>query len=142
MLSFFISETCSVVETRNGEFKPCIFPFKYSGQTFDSCTTIRDPDKKPWCSTKVDADGNHVTAGGYWGHCGQDCDDENFDSQRPELSAFEGRKQHLPSSLLIGDGMGISFWSLCTPGKLSFKLNEKNAINTGQITLVQFKLFL
>ena len=39
------------------------------------CTTLKDPDDKPWCSTKVDGIGNHVTSGGFWGHCGQDCND-------------------------------------------------------------------
>jgi len=27
----------------------------------------------PWCSTKVDADGNHISGKGNWGNCGPEC---------------------------------------------------------------------
>jgi len=51
---------------------PCIFPFSFRGKIFDECTTFSDPDEKLWCSTKVDENGLHVSAGKYWGHC-DDC---------------------------------------------------------------------
>ena len=85
-----ISDGCSVIEKKSHEIKPCVFPFKYLGQTLSQCTTLRDPDKIPWCSTKVDANGNHVTSGGFWGHCGQDCDETQSPVWNGELSFEEG----------------------------------------------------
>ena len=41
--------------------EPCIFPFKYSGTTYTSCTSV-DNDQ-PWCSTGNDEDGNYDTYG-------------------------------------------------------------------------------
>ena len=39
----------------------CIFPFIWDGITHTSCTTHdRKPGEEPWCSTKVDGNGNHV----------------------------------------------------------------------------------
>ena len=53
----------------------CILPFRYKGRTYDACT-LKDADKtnnEPWCSTKVDRSGQHVTGKGKWGNCGQGC---------------------------------------------------------------------
>ena len=88
--NYSFSESCSVIEKKSHEVKECIFPFQFSGQTFTRCTTQKDPEQKPWCSTKVDAEGNHVTAGGYWGHCGQDCEEDQVDDPRGEASFVEG----------------------------------------------------
>ena len=39
----------------------CVFPFKDSGKVCAGPKCCRtDGDKKPWCSTKVDPNGNHV----------------------------------------------------------------------------------
>merc|ERR1719250_575054 len=48
---------------------PCQFPFIIGSKTYDSCTV--DYDSAPWCSTKVDGDGNHIS--GYWGYCTDSC---------------------------------------------------------------------
>ena len=85
-----ISDECSVIEKKSREVQPCIFPFQYLGQTFYNCTILKDPDDKPWCSTKVDEDGTHVTSGGYWGHCGQDCVEKEVTDLKSELSFKEG----------------------------------------------------
>jgi len=55
---------------------PCVFPFIYSGKTYNSCTTEGHPEQKPWCSTKVDSQGKHVLGGGHWGLCGKGCPHE------------------------------------------------------------------
>ena len=47
----------------------CVFPFKYNGKTHDACTL--DGQNDPWCSTKVDANGQHVTLN--WGDCAEGC---------------------------------------------------------------------
>jgi hypothetical protein len=85
------SDGCTVIEKKSRDVKPCIFPFKYSGQTLSQCTTLKDPDDKPWCSTKVDGNGNHVPSGGFWGHCGQDCDENQSAVQKAELAFGEGK---------------------------------------------------
>ena len=45
----------------------CVFPFTSSGMTYEACTMASDV--KPWCSTKVDENGVHVTGQGKWGYC-------------------------------------------------------------------------
>ena len=51
----------------------CIFPFTHNGVIHKTCTKhgIEDTEYKPWCSTKVDDNGNHIS--GNWGDCSQDC---------------------------------------------------------------------
>lgn len=66
-------EFCSVVEKRSKELKPCKFPFKFDGKTYEKCTLENDPANKLWCSTNVDENGDHIRSGGYWGHCAQNC---------------------------------------------------------------------
>ena len=47
---------------------PCIFPFTYDKVTYNSCTwDLSHLTKGPWCSTKVDARGQHVKKN--WGLC-------------------------------------------------------------------------
>jgi len=62
---------------------PCVFPFKYKDEIYNSCTNKSDPDGFLWCATKVDSEGNHLR--GNFGYCGADCseedDDEEFDEE-------------------------------------------------------------
>ena len=53
--------------------KFCVFPFNFGGETFNACTmkSAHKLENKPWCSTKVDASGNHVK--GNWGSCATNC---------------------------------------------------------------------
>ena len=54
--------------------KPCVFPFKFQGKTYSTCTN-RIKHKKhnlPWCSTKVDERGNHISHQRKWGNCEED----------------------------------------------------------------------
>ena len=55
--------------------KPCVFPFKFRGLTYNNCTTADNApeDKNAWCSTKVDEFGNHVGEQGNWGICETRC---------------------------------------------------------------------
>jgi len=50
----------------------CIFPFIYRGKEYNKCTYEKGDDT-PWCSTKVDANGNHVSGQKQWGYCGEQC---------------------------------------------------------------------
>lgn len=51
--------------------QPCQFPFTLRGKTYWACTydLSHITGYKPWCSTKVDADGNHISGGRNWGIC-------------------------------------------------------------------------
>lgn len=51
----------------------CIFPFTFDGVIHKACTRhgIEDTEYEPWCSTKVDDVGDHIS--GNWGDCSQDC---------------------------------------------------------------------
>ena len=40
--------------------KSCIFPFTHKGKTYKNCTLDGDSSGGAWCSTSVDAKGNHV----------------------------------------------------------------------------------
>jgi hypothetical protein len=52
---------------------PCVFPFKFQGEVYNGCPVdLEDPSKR-WCSTRVDANGEHITGAGEFGHCGPDC---------------------------------------------------------------------
>ena len=73
-----MEETAGVCMTTDGV--RCQFPFKYIGITHDACTIHASAGAtQPWCSTKVDEDGNHVLEHdeeGYdvhFGYCNQDC---------------------------------------------------------------------
>merc|ERR1719205_483843 len=49
--------------------QPCVFPFRYNGVTYTSCTT---QDKSAaWCSTNTTLAGTHIP--GYFGYCPSSC---------------------------------------------------------------------
>ena len=52
--------------TLNGVERKCVFPFKHHGVTYNQCT--KNHADRPWCSTKKDANDNHLP--GAFGYCG------------------------------------------------------------------------
>jgi len=48
---------------------PCIFPFKYRGKEYRSCTTDYEMLGRAWCSVAVDADGHHISGQRLYGYC-------------------------------------------------------------------------
>ena len=70
---------CLVKEIRSETLKPCQFPFKWNGETYDGCTNRTEKHENggysygnPWCSTKKDPITNeHVQNGtnGFYGDC-------------------------------------------------------------------------
>jgi len=52
--------------------KACVFPYSFMGRTYNSCNTA-DGSATPWCSTKVDAYGFHISNQGHWGDCSSSC---------------------------------------------------------------------
>jgi len=50
----------------------CIFPFKFKGKEYKTCTTDHSENGKPWCAYQVDPD--NVVVDGKWGDCeGEGC---------------------------------------------------------------------
>ena len=68
----------TVCKTKGGEL--CMIPFKYRGKEFYNCSTVGHssddpldgpPYSSPWCSTKTESDGNHIS--GNFDECGPNC---------------------------------------------------------------------
>ena len=58
-----------------GDVLPCIFPFKYNGGVYNTCTNEMKhvTNNLPWCSTKIDETGYHIGGEGNWGNCDETC---------------------------------------------------------------------
>nr|XP_056720577.1 uncharacterized protein LOC130490792 [Euleptes europaea] len=54
---------------------PCVFPFRYNGTSYSSCTTDGIPNKKPWCSLTSNYDEDLK-----WTYCEPSGPDESMDS--------------------------------------------------------------
>jgi len=52
-----------------GEGAHCVFPFRYRGVLYDSCTTTNNDFA--WCSTQISSRGEHVKD--QWGKCASSC---------------------------------------------------------------------
>lgn len=48
----------------NSEGAPCVFPFKFLGNNYDSCTTSGRSDGKMWCAVTKSFDDDRK-----WGFC-------------------------------------------------------------------------
>jgi len=69
------AEGCTTV-SGPAQGSPCVFPFTFAGVTHQSCADWiygGQPEGSTWCSTKVDANGEHVNGEGNYGFCGADC---------------------------------------------------------------------
>lgn len=64
------STLCTTVNGAHAN-QPCVFPFTFRGVKYNVCTVDGDAQGQLWCSTKTDAQGNHIT--GHWGHCADQC---------------------------------------------------------------------
>jgi len=47
--------------------------FSIQGEVYNGCPVDLEDTSKRWCSTRVDANGEHITGAGEFGHCGPDC---------------------------------------------------------------------
>lgn len=65
---FLPSEACTTVGSNP---EPCVFPFKYGGQTFNRCTSTDAAAGSVWCATQVDKNGEVIE--GKWGDCNLGC---------------------------------------------------------------------
>ncbi|ETE63168.1 72 kDa type IV collagenase, partial [Ophiophagus hannah] len=60
----FCPETAMSTVGGNSEGQPCVFPFIFLGNKYDSCTTSGRQDGKMWCSTSSNYDEDRK-----WGFC-------------------------------------------------------------------------
>jgi len=65
-ISFEAAAPIPECETITG--RRCVFPFKYRGKTYNSCTNDGTTNGQPWCAYEIQRDGNAVP--GKW----EDCD--------------------------------------------------------------------
>merc|ERR1712226_500942 len=70
--------------TQSGPYpnQACVFPFRYNGVTYTSCTTQDKSDA--WCSTNTTLAGTHIP--GYFGYCPSTCLAESQNSCTPGTS--------------------------------------------------------
>eukprot|EP00090_Calanus_glacialis_P046480 TRINITY_DN9154_c0_g1_i1.p1 TRINITY_DN9154_c0_g1~~TRINITY_DN9154_c0_g1_i1.p1 ORF type:complete len:403 (-),score=92.87 TRINITY_DN9154_c0_g1_i1:93-1301(-) len=82
-------KTCLPCKTVGSRGKPCIFPFKYAGSTYDKCTA-RDSDAgQPWCATEIDEEGYVVDNA--WGDCLEGCPGTRLECDDKYFSIQEGK---------------------------------------------------
>ena len=77
--------------------KTCVFPFTIftdnkdgngsaENNTYFECTTDHDPDKRPWCATKVDSNGVFLKK--QWDYCdleSQSCNDDGTELRTVDI---------------------------------------------------------
>jgi len=82
-------KTCLPCKTVGSQGKPCIFPFKYAGATYDKCTS-RDSDAgQPWCATEIDEEGFVVDNA--WADCLDGCPGTRLECDEKYFSIQEGK---------------------------------------------------
>merc|ERR1719320_1126104 len=70
--------------TQSGPYpdQACVFPFRYNGVTYTSCTT--QDKSQAWCSTNTTLAGTHIP--GYFGYCPSSCPGAEGSSCTPGTS--------------------------------------------------------
>ena len=81
-------KTCTTMSTqgRSQGGLPCVFPWKYKGKTYNSCTMDWDIELRPWCATKVDENGDVFSTN--FGYCGANCPLEGKYNHSEIISKF------------------------------------------------------
>ena len=88
--------SCTTVSGKN----TCIFPFKYYGVTFKSCTlSWSESETEAWCSTKVDESGEYIS--GHEGYCEPACQPTRLPKDSNEESKKVGKDSSTISFVVI-----------------------------------------
>ena len=66
----------------------CVFPFKYKGTTYTTCTQAESSNGAAWCATEVDTEG--VVVNNKWQDCDQGCPGTDFTCNEGFLFNIEG----------------------------------------------------
>ena len=61
----------------------CVLPFNFDNKKHYSCIYGPFSDGYPWCSTKVNENGTHISESGHWGYCSDSCPIENRSNTTP-----------------------------------------------------------
>lgn len=56
-----------------GPAKRCVFPFVIRGRTYQTCTTVQEGKRRPWCPTKLDSRRRVDIISNDWGYCNPSC---------------------------------------------------------------------
>ena len=72
ILSYRLVEQCETIGGASPNVD-CVFPFIFDNKVHYSCIYDSSTDGHPWCSTKVDENGLHISQEGHWGHCSNSC---------------------------------------------------------------------
>ena len=67
---------CSLKFQPGVEQIDCVFPFKFKGKIYGSCTKDNTVSGNAWCATEVDSTGTVVD--GKWGECDSSCNDQQY----------------------------------------------------------------
>lgn len=89
--------SCTVTDGR-----ACMFPFRFRGILYDTCTNENDPDGRYWCSTKTSANNDHLT--GNWGYCTRGCARWNTRLSANELENAECTLYHEANRYRVSKG--------------------------------------
>lgn len=79
------AQNCDLIIDGPAKGKRCVFPFEFLAIKHFSCTTVSDPDNKPWCSTKTFPNGSHIGGQGNWGYCQENCLSSSSSSVNPVM---------------------------------------------------------
>jgi len=101
------------------EDKPCVFPFIYKGETYQSCTKVDHDDW--WCSISTDTTGHHIT--GQWGHCNSACPKDQKPEQRNSITYCDVS----PSDVDVGDYNGVD--NICGKSNGGYGTGNSNGGN-------------
>merc|ERR1712179_176749 len=77
-------------DERDEEAKPCVFPFRYQGKTYNECTTDHSVNEEPWCATEINPRTSEVIRG-KWGDCSRGCPGTGYICQEHDLFNMKGR---------------------------------------------------
>ena len=87
-MHLFKIEINSLLDCKTVQGKDCVFPFKYKGTTYSSCTQAESSNGAAWCATEVDTDG--VVVNNKWQDCDGGCPGTDFPCNENFLFNIEG----------------------------------------------------
>ena len=71
--------------TANGQ--NCVFPFKYKGTEYNSCTKVESDNGKAWCALQLDSQGTVIPR--KWADCDLNCQTQGSSPSSKKLRFFD-----------------------------------------------------